>query len=62
VILEADSCLPVILRQQLIRAQVFEASALERVMRHRLGDSHFECRKVDYEAMTQPMLEIFARA
>jgi predicted DNA-binding transcriptional regulator YafY len=27
-----------------------------------LGDSHFECRKVDYEAMGQPMLEIFARA
>jgi hypothetical protein len=27
-----------------------------------LDDSHFECRKVDYEAMTQPMLEIFARA
>jgi predicted DNA-binding transcriptional regulator YafY len=27
-----------------------------------LADSHFECRNVDYETMSQPMLEIFARA
>lgn len=27
-----------------------------------LTDSHFECRKVDYESAAQPMLEIFARA
>jgi hypothetical protein len=27
-----------------------------------LGDSHFQCRKVDHDAMAQPMLEILARA